>query len=214
MMTVSIVSLAPRSERELMAVFAIRSGEHIQKESFLISAEFARVHALTEGECDRSCYEAVEHHARVYHALKCGMRALSFGTCSPKRLLQKLTEKGMERSVAREAIRELCRLGYMNPSADALREAERCVAKEWGKKRIVSDLYAKGYSESEVRDALFGLEDAEVDFSALCAERIRKQVGVVPSEPVERQKLVASLERYGFSYSEIREAFRQVEESV
>ncbi len=213
-MTITIVSLSPRGERETAVTFSLESGEHVQRQSFLVSAEFVRANALTVGTCDRACYEAVEHDAAVYHALKHGMRALAFGTCSPKRLLQKLSQKGTEYSIAREAVGELCRLGYMDPVADALREAERGVAKEWGRKRIVADLYAKGYTQSEVQQALFGLEDAAVDFVALCTERIRKQVGVVPSEPVERKKLMASLERYGFSHSEIVCAFRKSEKMI
>lgn len=213
-MTVTIVSLSPRGERETAVTFSLESGEHIQRQSFLVSAEFVKANELTAGACDRACYEAVEHYASVYHALKYGMRALAFGACSPKRLLQKLSQKGIERSVAREAVTELCRLGYMDPAADALREAERGVAKEWGRKRIAADLYAKGYTQSDIQYALFGLADAEVDFVALCAERIRKQAGVVPSEPVMRRKLIASLERYGFTHSEILSAVRLLEDSV
>ena len=61
-----------------------------------------------------------------------------------------------------------------------MREAERCVAKEWGKRRIVGALRAKGFSDAAIKNALNELEDAGVDYVELCVRRIRKKVGVVP----------------------------------
>ena len=206
-MTISIVSLSARGENEVVVTFEIREGDRFQKESFLISAARMADWRLRCGETTRDCFDTVSHGAQVYGATKRGLYLLGYGACSERALCQKLIAKGVSRDVAREAVAELCQAGYINEEADAMREAERCVAKEWGKRRIVGALRAKGFSDAAIKNALNELEDAGVDYVELCVRRIRKQVGVVPSEPAKKQKLISAQMRYGFSVSEIKEAF-------
>ena len=212
-MTVKILSLSARDGDTVAVTFALCDGSHEQKETFLLSAACVADLRLARGETTRECYDAVAHASAVYQAVRRGMLLLGYGACSERALCRKLTEKGVDREIAREAVSELTEQGYLNASADALREAERCVAKGWGKRRIVATLFSKGYSDESVRDALNGLEDAGVDFVALCAKQLQKRVDVVPSDPGERRKLIAALERYGYSVSEIREAFHSLTES-
>lgn len=209
-MTVTILSLAARGAEEIAATFEIRSGEHSQKESFLISAALVADLRLCRGETDRDCFDAVSHGAAVWHAVKKGLYLLGYGACSERGLCRKLIQKGIEKEIAEEAVAQLCRDGYLDPVSDALREAERCVAKLWGKRRIAAALFAKGYSDGIVRDAMNSLEDQGVDYTELCAERIRRTGSVLPADPMERRKLVSSLERCGFSHAEIREAFDRI----
>ena len=209
-MTVTILSLSARGSEEVAVTFELREGEHSQRETFLIPVSLVVDLRLCVGECDRACYDAVCYGAEVFRAVRRGLSILGYGSCSERALCRKLMAKGTAREIAEEAVRQLSRMGYLNGGADALREAERCVAKHWGKRRIAATLFSKGYDQEYVRDALDALEDEGVEYSQLCAERIRMQVGVVPSEPAARRKLIASLERYGFTSSEIREAFRIV----
>ena len=211
-MTVTILSLSARGSEEIGVTFELRSGEHAQKETFLISAALLADLRLQVGESNQACYDAVCRGAELCRAMKRGLSILGYGSCSETTLCRKLTAKGFDREIAAEAVRELSQGGYLNGGEDALREAERCVAKYWGKRRIAATLFSKGYASDHVRDALDTLEDEGVDYAMLCAQRIRRQVGVVPSEPVARRKLIASLERYGFTASEIRDAFRIAKE--
>ena len=48
------------------------------------------------------------------------------------------------------------------------------------------------------------LED--IDFVANCAALICKHYGIPPTQPDDRRRMMASLGRYGYSLSEIREA--------
>ena len=121
----------------------------------------------------------------------------------------KLRSKGFSPDTAAEAAAYLVALGYINERKDAEREAERCVAKLWGRRRIAAALYEKGYSEGAVRGAMELLD--RVDFDEQCSALIRKKFGGVPDEPRERQKLFAALVRYGYSPSEIKNAFRAFE---
>lgn len=213
-MTVTILSLSARGAESVAVTFELRCGEQTQRESFLLSPAQVADLGLCRGESNQACYDAVSTCARIYEAKKRGVILLGYGGCSEQALCRKLVAKGISREIAHMAVAELVSEGYVDPTADALREAERCVAKEWGKRRIVATLRAKGYADEAIRAAMYALEDAEVDFVALCAERIQKQVGVVPSEPAARQKLFASLERYGFSSAEIREAMRRLAEPL
>ncbi len=211
-MTVSIVSLSARGEGEVAVTFELREGEHAQKETFLISPVVMVDMSLKRGECSRECYDAVSHSAQVYRAVKRGLYLLGYGSCSKRALCQKLITKGVARDVAQEAVEHLCRDGYLNEFADAEREAERCVSKEWGKRRIADALRVKGFSQEAIRAALEHLEDMDVDYAALCAKQIRKRCHEIPTNPADRQKLIAAMMRYGFSASEIREAIALLRE--
>ncbi len=209
-MTVTLISLSARGERDIAAIFAVEDGEHVQKETYLISSADVVDLKLSCGPCTPECMDAVAKAAEVRHAVKRGLYLLGYGTCSPKQLCRKLMRKEISKSIAEEAVRVLVREGYLNPTADALREAERCIGKLWGKKRIAAALFAKGYPSAITEKTLLTLEDMGVDYAELCAERIRRTVDGVPTDREKQQKLFAALTRYGFSSEEIREAFRKV----
>ncbi len=212
MMTVHLLSLADRGNEEISVTFEIQSGEHIQKESFLLSTAQVADLRLRVGECDRACYDNVEYAARLYAAEKRALQILSYGSCSEKMLCRKLVMKGVDREIAEDAVAMLCERGLFDSSASAVREVEKGIAKLWGRRRIAAALYEKGYSDRTIREAISVL--SEIDEAELCVRRIKKRSGEIPTDPTERKKLIASLERYGFSSSQIREAFaRMLKES-
>ena len=211
-MTVTILSLAARGEDEIAVTFALREGEHQQTEAFTVSAADVADLRLCRGDSDRETFDAVGHLAELRRARKQGLYLLGYGACSRRMLCEKLRRKGFPKEIAEEAVALLCRDGYLNPAADALREAQRGVAKLWGKRRIAAALFSKGYDEAEIQDALFSLEDEGVDYAELCAERIRQTMPDLSADPAMKRKQIASLERCGFTHSEIREAFKQVSE--
>lgn len=207
MMKISLLSLAERGE-EIAVIFSLQSGEHIQKERFLLSTvQVADLH-LRVGECDKALYDAVEYAAKLHTAKKRAWQILGYGDCSEKMLCRKLLQKGIARDVAEDVVAELCLDGILNPVESARREVERCVGKLWGRRRIAATLYEKGYSDQTAKEAMKLL--FEVDEVELCVRRIEKQAGEIPADPTERRKLIAALERYGFLSSQIREAFQRM----
>lgn len=207
-MTVSVLSISARGDSEIAVTFEIRNGELAQKECFLLSASVFADLRLAVGECDRDTFDAVSDAAELYRATKKGLSLLGYGASSQKALYRKLVLKGFSKDIAQRAALELSESGYINENSDAVREAERCVLKLWGKKRIIAHLRSKGYSEENVREAVYSLEDSGIDFAEVCSERLKKAVDSLPSDPKEMQKLIASLMRYGFSGSEIKEAIK------
>ncbi len=211
-MTVTLISLSARGENDIAAAFAVEDGGHVQKETYLISPADVADLKLSCGPCSPDCMDAVAKAAEVRHAVKQGLYLLGYGACSPKQLCQKLMQKNISKDTAEEAVRTLRAEGYLNPVTDALREAERCVEKLWGKKRIAATLFAKGYTNTVTEKVLLTLEDMGIDYAELCEERICRTVEEIPEDREKQQKLFAALTRYGFSSEEIREAFRRIRE--
>ena len=207
-MTVTVVSLLSRGERGIEVCFEISDGEHIDKETFLVGIDTVATLNIKKGECDKELFDKVSEASRLYSAVRRGTNILGYGACSEKGLTRKLIAKGEDPAVVACAVKELVKRGYIDPHADAAREAEKCARKLWGKRRIVAELYKKGYSEDSVKNALYSLEDNEVDFVEICAERIRMTVKELPSDPMAKRKLTMGLQRYGFSLAEIKEAMR------
>ena len=207
-MFVSVLSISARGDEEIAVTFEIKEGDLSQKETFLISARIFADLRITTGECGKECFDHVSEASEIYRATKKALSLLSFSRCSKKALVRKLVLKGFSKERAAYAVEELTRQGYIDENSDAWREAERAVEKLWGEGRIRNHLYQKGYSEEAVNSALYALEDEGIDFSDVCAERLRRTVDFVPDDPKERQKLIASLIRYGFSNAQIRDAIR------
>ena len=207
-MTVEILSLSARGSESVAVSFAISDGEHTQKETLLVGADTVVSLKLRVGECEAEMYDKVLDASLLYEAVRKALNILGYGACSERMLIRKLTVKGISLDIAKRAARELVRSGYIDPSADAAREAEKCVSKLWGRIRIIAELRKKGYGDGEIKSALYALEDSEVDFVGICAERIRRTVDCIPTDPADKRRLAASLSRYGFSNSEIKEAFK------
>ena len=210
-MTIEILSLVARAEGEIAVTFEMRNGEHSQRETFLVSTRLVADLRLRTGECDTACYDAVSRGSEVGAAVKKGLYLLGYGSCSERILVRKLVSKGFSQQIAHEAVSEIERRGYLNEDADALREAQRCVAKRWGQRRIAAALMSKGFAQESIQRALYTLEDQGVDYVELCAERIQSKGDRIPREPDDRRKMIASLQRNGFSMSEIQEAFRRIQ---
>ena len=78
----------------------------------------------------------------------------------------------------------------------------------YGKKRIQKELFAKGFDADVIRETL---ESLDVDYSELCVRRIASMGGrACFEERAAKQKAIAALIRYGFSYDDIREAMRKL----
>ena len=168
MMTVEILSIAVRGEWDVAVTFLVQSSEHSQKETFVIPTSMVADLCLRVGPAGTDCYDAVSAAAERSVALKRGMYLLGYGSCSECALVRKLMDKGIAKETAVWAAGELAARGYLNEEADALREAEKCLIKLWGQRRIVTTLMTKGFSQKAIKRAMYELEDREVDFSALC----------------------------------------------
>ena len=209
-MTVTLVGLSAHGADEIKVSFEIGDGEHVQKESFVISASDCADLRLAVGNVPPELYDAVAHASALYAARRRGLFLLSYGRCSERALVRKLCAKGIEREIAVQAAAALACDGYLDDRADALCEAERALTKLWGKRRIAAALHEKGYGEEAIAYALSALEENGVNFKRNCAVLLRKKYPAPPNDPKEKQKLFAACSRMGYTADEIRAAYRML----
>ena len=207
-MVISVLSAVARGDNEIVVTLEIKDGANFQRERYLLSVGLFADLGIRVGECDRDYYDAICRASKVYTAEKRGLNILGYGACSEKALYMKLVSRGTPKDIAAEAVERIVAQGYMNSDGDALREAQRCVAKRWGQKRIVAHLRSKGYADESVKRAIYALEDEGADFTQVCLERLKATYSALPTDREDMRKLVAALSRYGFSTSEIREAIK------
>ena len=211
--SVEITSVAPRQSGDEFAVtFLLKNDdEQAEQTSFIISSEQYLVFAPRKGSSSVAEYEVIERAAEVYRATKKAIFLLGYGSCSKKRLCQKLCAKGFKKDIAYEAVETIESKGLLDSIADAEREAEKCFLKHLGKRRIAAELFSKGYAEESVKKALDSLEERGVDYVMSCATYIKKKYpSSPPSTSDELKKLYSSLLRRGFSSDEIKKATNTV----
>lgn len=208
-MTVTITSISALSGgSEIALTVRISDGERFETRTLvLLARQYAELRP-EKGDIDCDRFELLLAEAEVCSAVKRGMYILGFGACSEKRLVLKLRSKGFSREAATSAAAKLLELGYINEADDAQREAQRCLKKHWGRRRIAAALCEKGYPKDAVASALEELED--VDFVGNCAELIAAKFGGCLQDAEEKRRIVAALVRYGYSSSEIKEAFERL----
>lgn len=167
---------------------------------------------LAEGEISREDMKALLYEEEKYRATKKAFDILAFGRNSARTLALKLRHRNFSPRICDEVAALLKEKGYIREDEDVVREAEACVNKYWGMRRILMHLHQKGYDNDAIGVAKEYL--AEVDFVELCADLIRKEFGTLPKEESERNRVIASVVRYGYSMTEVKNAAKLIERVV
>lgn len=197
---------AQNSGTEISVGVLIESGEHCEQKNLIVTAEQYSEWKLCRGEISEETYEMLEEATLFCKALRSGEHLLAYGANTKQMLARKLTQKGFSRDIANRAVERLCQIGLLDEEKDLQREVEKCLRKLWGSKRISSHLWSKGFA-AEVMELLPSILE-KVNFFENCASLIRKHYGDIPKEPSEQKRMIASLSRYGYSLSEIKNAFQ------
>ena len=146
----------------------------------------------------------IEYCADVTKAYFSACSSFAFAPSSLRGLERKLIQKGFASDTAREAVGFISSRGVVDEAEVAIRRFELMIKKLWGRSRIISKLREEGFSSETVSSVDERFRD--VDFAESCANLIKKKFGRVPKERQERDKMLASLTRYGYSATEIRKA--------
>lgn len=155
---------------------------------------------IKEGEISEELFSALEERGRIYAAFSYGMYLLGFGECSRKKLVYKLTKKGHDRESAERAADMLVCAGYID-EFELIHEAmlHACRDKHYGRRRIIAELYSKGFEREAIAEA-FRLFEGELDYDEAKRALLRSKFGSeepVPSDIKEKQKIMTTLSRYG-----------------
>lgn len=192
--------------------FELSDGEHIEKKKLVITSEMffelGFPHSLC-GKVEISCgkLDEIIYLAEKTAAIKRGIYILSFADNTKKSLVRKLVLKGFSKETACDAADYLEKAGYIN-EVDAAKALSRDLAEKklYGARRICAYLYEKGFSKAAVDAAMCELD---VDFHIICGKCIEAMGGAsLFSDKEKKQKAIASLMRYGFSYDDIREGLK------
>ena len=155
---------------------------------------------IKTGEISEEFFSVLEEKGRVYAAYSYGMYLLGFGECTRKKLVAKLTQRGHDRESASLAADMLAEAGYIDEFAlvrDAMIHAYR--DKCYGRRRIISELYQKGFDRETVQEA-FRLFEGELDYDEARRKLLRMKFGSeepTPADLREKQKIMNTLYRYG-----------------
>ncbi|MBE6600695.1 MAG: hypothetical protein E7640_05830 [Ruminococcaceae bacterium] len=206
-MNYKVRSVRPIENEPISEVTLEIAGE--KPERLLVFSEFCRENGISVGDCDGETAERLRDCAGLTEAYGKGERLLAFSPNSEKALITKLRQRGVSADHARRAAQMLVQRGFIDDRENALAEAEKCVKKLWGARRILSELSAKGYRGEALCEARAFLED--VDFSASLSALIDKKYRKILSSGEERdiEKTVAALVRYGYTPREAIAAIRR-----
>lgn len=184
----------------------LSDGAHREIKTFVLrELDFERLGVRPKTEITREKYEEIESAAEYGGAFLKGAELLAYGANSRSALERKLKKRGFSPDAASSAADELAGGGLINEENDAAALARAYVVKGYGKRRIIMKLRERGYGDDSVRAALDSV--ADTDFVSICADVIRKKYRILPNDRKEREKIIAAMCRYGYSLSEIRDAF-------
>lgn len=158
---------------------------------------------------DESASEALCGMAEKLKAIKYAVYLLGINDKSEKTLRQKLKLKGYSAKATDEAFVILKKNGYLSDERYCRRACELMAnGKLFGRRRLVSELMAKGLSYDLCSRVV---DEAEIDFEEnlrMLFEKVSK--GKAPSSWEEKKKLSDKLLRYGYSYDEVGALFDEV----
>lgn len=204
-MKIKIVHAATRPSGGVSVRVRLTEGDHSQSVSLAVDEmQAARLELGAGMELDREQYERLELAAQRYEITARGLELLSYGANSRRGLLTKLVHRGYDRELCADVVDELFQRGLVNETADAEGIIRTCLARGYGRRRIIMKLRERGYENETVSLAFEAFEG--VDYTANCAEMIRKKYKCIPTERRELDRLVAAMVRYGYSYGEIKGA--------
>lgn len=137
-------------------------------------------------------------------AIKYASYLLQFSDKSEKVLKQKMREKEYSSEVIDEALKVMREGGIISDGNLCLRKYLSIAnSKLYGPHRIKSELFSKGFSAEDIKNAE---ESADIDFEELCRELCEKLLSsgrINLSDRKEKDKFKAKLSRYGYGFDVI-----------
>ena len=201
---VHITALVPLGGEKITVRVAVSSPYGREENEFVLMREHTEQLELAIGSISEEMLPELEYYAEVARAYNSACASLAYTQSSLRALTSKLSQKGFPRDVCLDAVSCVRARGFVNEEDVAVRRAQLCAEKRWGRSRICAKLREEGFEESALESAQRYLD--EIDFIALCKETIEKKYGNLPEDRHERDLICASLSRLGYSPSEIRSA--------
>ena len=161
---------------------------------------------LEDGEypIDFADNELIEFLSQKLKAIKYAQYLLQFSDKSEKVLCRKMKEKQYSDEVIDEAMKVMREAGYISDENLCVRKyASIAYSKLYGPHRIKSELFSKGFTAEDIKNAELS---CDIDFEELLRERCEKLLSggkINLSDRNEAEKFKAKLVRYGFGFDTI-----------
>lgn len=161
----------------------------------------------------RDAYLKIAEYSERCEAVTRALRYLSGGTYSIKALTDKLCRSGISKEAAEAAVALALKRGLIDEYAQACDIAEKQASRQHrGPSRVARDLAAHGYPSDLSRRAAESVPPG-VYAEALEVCIAKKCKSGIPVEKNERDKLIASLVRLGFSVGSIIKKINELSEN-
>lgn len=157
-----------------------------------------------DAELDDDAWEALCVRSQVYRAKEKALYYLSLRDYGSGELRSKLRQAGIDKELATATVERLCESGLIDDARYATALArDMSERKLYPKRRVAMALREKGFSAEVIEQAIEKL-DAQEAQQAL--ELLYKKRYNGKSDPKTREKALAMLARYGFSYAACKQA--------
>ncbi len=159
--------------------------------------------------------ETIVFLAQKLKAIRYALYLLGFSDKSEKVLRNKMREKEYSKEVIDEAMAVMKDAGYISDESLCLKKYISIAnSKLYGPYRIKSELFSKGFSAEDIKNAE---SHAEIDFEELLYELCRKLLStgrINLSDRNEAEKFKAKLSRYGYGFDTIGYVMERLNASV
>ncbi len=152
----------------------------------------------------------VKKATRLESVMNSAMWHLTQRDMTESELLVKLRVKTDNEEWITETLSNLRGYGYLKSDQDFAEQfTEQAYAGEFGSKYIVEKLKKKGLQDSIIHDAIEKVKQAKnIDEQAMLIERVNNYYQTFT---MSKEKVVAALQKRGFTYQQIKEALAQHE---
>lgn len=174
---------------------------------FSLTVQDVRYFKLEEGrEISKETFDFIQKNLIYIKAQDTALRYLGYKMRSEAEVRGKLEESGFSPETVGRVMEFLRKYGYCDDLAYArafVKERQRLRPK--GAYALKMELFQRGVSEEIIEDVL---EDAQIDETADALRWLEKKTkGRLPENEKERQRLYGFLQRKGYGWDVIREAF-------
>lgn len=201
---ICLLSAKPSGDERVVLTISVSNPSGSERTEMVLLTEHFRKMNLSVGTLDAEIMPELEYWAEVAQAYFSACSSLAYTPSSLSTLRKKLIQKGFSKDVAFDAIASVKARGFVDEGQIALRRAQLCVDKKWGRSRVLMKLRDEGFDEGSLVKAREYL--STVDFAENCAALIKRKFGNIPEDRHERELMCASLSRMGYSAVEIRAA--------
>lgn len=171
---------------------------------------FASLYLKDGQEISQEEYTALSETVNIRRAYNCAVSLLSRRDHSEKELLRKLKEKGYSEG-AEAAVERLKQGGYVDDEHFCRLFASELVRlKGYGKRRIEQELYLKGVDREIIGSVL---DEISFDSDKL-SDIIKRRYLSKMTDEKGRQKAFNALLRLGYTYGEIRDALKNLDDEI